>query len=97
MSYWLKRRLKKKIFFSRRFLIFVFVGGEQFSPNLKPYINMPLCTNACCQKSEGVLAGLFELFSRKSVKFAFYRNRCAESITPAVWPPPSPGHERADG
>jgi hypothetical protein len=59
MSYWLKRRLKKKKIFRRRCLIFVYVSGEQFSPNLKPYYNRPLCTNACCQKSEGVLGGLF--------------------------------------
>jgi hypothetical protein len=59
MPYWLKKRLKKIFFSRRRFLISVFVGGEQFSPNFKQYSNRPLCTNACCQKSEGVLGRLF--------------------------------------
>jgi hypothetical protein len=55
-----KKTLQKKNFFiRRRFLIFVFVGGEQFLPNFKPYSNRPLYPNACCQKSEGVLGGLF--------------------------------------
>jgi hypothetical protein len=53
---------------------------------------MPVVKN-----QRGFYGDFFELFSRKSVKFVFYRNRCAESITTAVWPPPSPGHERADG
>jgi hypothetical protein len=43
MPYWLKRRLKKKIFFSyRRFLIAVFLGGEKFSRILKAYYYRPV-------------------------------------------------------
>jgi hypothetical protein len=59
MSYWLKRRLKKKKISRRRFLISVFVGGEQFSLNFKPNSNRSLSTNACCQKAEGILRRLF--------------------------------------
>jgi hypothetical protein len=49
-------------------------------------------------KNQGGLMGdFFELFGLKSVKSAFSRNRCAVNITTAIWPPPSPGHELADG
>jgi hypothetical protein len=43
------------------------------------------------------MGDFFELFGLKSVNSAFSRNRCAVNITTAVCPPPSPGHERADG
>jgi hypothetical protein len=61
MPYWLKRRLEKKIFFNRRFSFAVFVGGEQFLPNLKPYSSRFFCTKACCQKSGGVNGRLFRV------------------------------------
>ncbi len=44
---------------------------------------MPVVKN-----QRGFWGNFFELFSRKSVKFAFSRNRCAVNITTAVWPPP---------
>jgi hypothetical protein len=34
-------------------LISVFVCGEQFSQNFKPYSNRPLYSNAWCQKQRG--------------------------------------------
>jgi hypothetical protein len=48
-------------------------------------------------KNQGGLGDFFELFGLKRVKSAFSRNWCTVNITTEVWPPPSPGHERADG
>ncbi len=69
-------------------------------PNLKPYffflvgfyVPKPVVKN-----QGGLMGDFFELFDLKSVKPAFSRNRCAVNINTAVWPPPSPDHERADG
>ncbi len=88
MPYWLKRRLKKNIFFNCHFLIAIFVGGKQFLLNLKPYSNRPFYTKACCKKSEGVLGRLFELFGLKCVNSVFSWNGCTVSLTTAVRPPP---------
>jgi hypothetical protein len=79
--------LKKYFFPNCRFWIGVFASGKQFLPNFKPYSNRPLCPEACCQKSGGLMGDFFELFGFKRVKSAFSRNWCAVNITTEVWHP----------
>jgi hypothetical protein len=50
---------KKLIFFHRRFFTAVFFGGEQFSPNLKPYSDRPISSKHHFKKSGGVMGRLF--------------------------------------
>jgi hypothetical protein len=51
--------IKKNFCTAIFFFTAIFVEDEQFLQNCTPSSNRPLYTNACCQKSEGVLARLF--------------------------------------
>jgi hypothetical protein len=98
MPYWLKRCLKKFFFFLTAVFCSPFLlAANNFCRILKHiligfYVPKPVVKN-----KGGLMGDFFELFDLKSVKPAFFQNRCAVNITSAVWPPPSPDHERADG
>ncbi len=97
MPHWLKRCLEKIFFFTAVFWSPFLLVANNFCW-IWNHILIGLYVLKPVVKNQGGLKGdFFELFGLKSFKSAFSWNCCAVNITTAVWPPPSPGHERADG